>query len=104
MANETMSVVKERIKRRRFQVLIHSYIYYRLNDAIISDTTFNAWACELIELQKAYPELSKEVELYDIFSDFTSVGCASMLPLDADDALASRAKQLLNEHKKSLQS
>lgn len=100
MSFETMNIIKEKIKRRRFQILVHSYIFYRLNDAIISDSTFNTWACELIELQKSYPEWSKEVELYSIFSDFDSVGCASMLPLDGDDALAARAKQLLNEHKK----
>ena len=97
---DNMSIVeiKELIKRRRFQILVHSFIYYRLNDSIISNDTFNDWALELIELQKNYPEISKEVELYSIFCDFINVGDSAFLPLDNDSNLENRAKQLLNTH------
>ena len=90
--------IKELIKRRRFQILVHSFIYYRLNDNIISNEKFNDWALELIELQKKFPEISKEVELYIAFCDFTNVGDAAFLPLDNDPRLESRAKQLLKYH------
>ena len=62
--------VKELIKRRRRQVLVHSYIYYVLNDNIISDSQWSQWAEELEQLQKDYPEESSEVELYDEFKCF----------------------------------
>lgn len=87
------------IKRRRFQILVHSYIYYRLNDNIISNIVFDRWAEELIELQKKYPDLSKNIELYDAFSDFTDISDAARLPLDNDPRLDSRARQLLRDCK-----
>ena len=97
---ELMSVeeIKELIKRRRFQILVHSFIYYRLDNNIISNETFNLWALELIELQNKYPEISKEVELYEEFRNFTNVGDAAFLPLDNDERLKNRAMQLLNQH------
>lgn len=87
------------IKRRRFQILVHSYIYYRLNDNIISNAVFDRWAEELIELQKKHPDLSKNIELYDIFADFTDISDAARLPLDNDSRLDSRARQLLRDCK-----
>lgn len=90
--------IRELIKRRRFQILVHSFVYYRLNDNIISNEVFNQWALELIELQKLYPDISKDVELYNIFCDFTNVGDAAFLPLDNDPKLENRAKNLLKIH------
>lgn len=87
------------MKRRRFQILVHSYIYYKLNDNIISNVVFDKWAEELIELQKKYPDLSKNIELYDVFSDFTDISDAARLPLDNDPRLDSRARQLLRDCK-----
>lgn len=58
------------IKRYRLQVLIHSCIYYRFNTSIISDAEFDKRACRLAELQKKYPEESKEVAFYEEFKDF----------------------------------
>lgn len=89
--------IKELIKRRRHQVLVHSYIYYRLYDSIISNETFDNWANELISLQANHPDLSAEVELYDVFKSFTSIHCALTLPFD-DERLASKAKWLLDYH------
>ena len=61
---------------------------------------FDKWAKELIELHKNYPDLSEEVELYEIFKSFTSVGCSSMLPLD-DEKLAKKAQMLLDNYNAS---
>ena len=99
MSNNSVSSeqIKELIKRRRNQILVHSYIYFRLFDNIISNETFDKWANELIELQTKYPELSAEVELYDVFDSFTSVGCSSALPLD-NKKLANKAQLLLNDY------
>lgn len=62
--------MKDLIKRRRRQILVHSYIYYVLNDNIISDEQWSRWAEELEQLQKDYPEESAEVELYEVFKGF----------------------------------
>lgn len=65
--NQTIS---ERIKQRRRQMLVHSYIYYELNDNIISDSQWSKWAKELEQLQKDYPKESAEVEEYENFKDW----------------------------------
>ena len=44
----------EKIRQRRRQMLVHSYIYYELDDSIISDAQWSKWAVELAELQKKW--------------------------------------------------
>ncbi len=58
------------IKRRRRQLLVHSYIYYELNQNIISDDQWSKWALELEKLQAEHPELASKVEFADIFKNF----------------------------------
>lgn len=62
-----MQTIKEKIKQRRRQMLVHSYIYYELNDNIVPDSKWAKWAKELEELQKNYPEESASVEYADMF-------------------------------------
>lgn len=45
------------INRRERQLLVHSYIYYELNDNIISDSTWSKWAFELVDLREKYPDI-----------------------------------------------
>ena len=44
------------IKRRRLNVMIHSCIYYVLDQNIISDDLWDKWAKELQELMKKNPD------------------------------------------------
>ena len=46
------------IDRRQRQILVHSYIYYELDENIIDDSTWSKWALELEELLRKYPEES----------------------------------------------
>ncbi len=48
--------VVNKIKRRRAQMLIHSCIYYEMNDSIISDHQWQEWADELQQLQTLHPD------------------------------------------------
>ena len=92
LSNAEREKIKELIKRRRYQIITHSYIYYRLKQRIISDDTFDKWSLELIQLQEAYPDISCEVEdLYNEFSEFTALTSAKFLPLDSDERLQARA-------------
>lgn len=61
---------KEKIKRRRLQLLVHSNIYYDKNDSIIPDTTWNTWAQDLKELQEKYPNVAREIEYAEAFENF----------------------------------
>ena len=47
--------IKAKIKQRRAQMLIHSCIYYELDDNIVSDHRWQSWADELESLQRNNP-------------------------------------------------
>lgn len=53
--------IAEKIQQRRYQMLVHSYIYYNMNENIVSDSKWSAWATELAELQNKYPDIAKVV-------------------------------------------
>lgn len=78
--NRTEIDVAELITRRRRQVLVHSIIYYRYNDNIISDSTWSDWAKELYDLQRKYPETASICPLAKEFKDF-DYSTGSNLPL-----------------------
>lgn len=60
--DDTPSVgLREKIKQRRSQMLIHSCIYYEMDDNLVSDDKWQQWAEELTELQKD----CKEIGFYD---------------------------------------
>lgn len=50
--------IADLINRRQRQLLVHSIIYYKLNDSLISDDQWKKWAVELEDLQKKYPEIA----------------------------------------------
>lgn len=81
-----------KIQQRRLQMLVHSYIYYVLNDNIISDFTWNKWAHELAALQEKYPKTSKKVPYYKQFKNWDGSTGAF---LDFDDVIAAKAEYLL---------
>lgn len=86
--------IKSLIQHRRLQVLIHSCIYYELNESVVSDSTWSKWALELETLQKQNPEISKQVIYVEAFENFDhSTGCN--LPLK-DPWVVAKAKWLLS--------
>lgn len=58
------------IERRRRQILVHSYIYYELDNNLIDDHKWADWAKELVTLQEEYPEESKIARYYKEFIGF----------------------------------
>lgn len=64
--------ISELILRRRRQVLVHSILYYRLGESIISDHIFDSWARELAKLQQDNPKLSENIPyMREAFWDYT---------------------------------
>lgn len=78
--------IKELITMRRRQVLVHSIIYYRWNESLISDHTFDEWSKELFELQLQYPELATQCEWAEAYKDFDG-STGAFLPLSDPDAV-----------------
>lgn len=89
--------IAEKIKRRRLQILVHSCIYYELNQNIISDATWSQWAKELVELQNQYPNISQQICYAEAFKDFDA-STGAFLPL-RDEWVLSKAHYLLSIQK-----
>lgn len=87
-----LQTMEEKIKQRRLQMLVHSYIYYELNKNIIDDTTWDKWAMELVQLQRENPIASKKADYYEQFKDWDGSTGAF---LKFDDKTKKRAERLL---------
>ena len=62
--------IAELITRRRRQILVHSVIYYKMDDNIVSDAQWAEWGKELYRLQKEYPRIAAECPYADGFKGF----------------------------------
>lgn len=89
----TPEQIHELISRRRRQVLIHSIIYYKMNENLVSDAQWSKWAVELEELQKQYPEIAETCPYAEAFKGFDH-SSGYNLPL-CDPWAENKAKQLL---------
>lgn len=90
--------IAELINRRRRQILVHSAIYYRFNDNIIDDHTYDMWSKELAELQSWYPDIAKKCVYAKEYTDFDG-STGFHLPIHNPEIVAS-AQRLLNYHKR----
>ena len=73
--------IAEKIQQRRYQMLIHSCLYYHLNRNVISDKQWDEWARELRDLQNQYPDISSKVTLYEYFADWDA-SSGAFLPIE----------------------
>jgi len=68
---------------RRF-ILIHSYIYYNLNDNAVDDKYYDKMSRELVELQSKYKD--ENTMYHKVFEDFDgNTGFDLIGKLDAKD-------------------
>lgn len=81
-------LLKELIKRRRKQILVHSCLYYRMNHTEIDDHTYDQLGKDLQLLQKTFPELSKEVIYHEYFKDYTETTSGFDLPIYLPEIVA----------------
>jgi len=95
LTEETVDV-KSKIRQRRSQMLIHSCLYYEMDESIVSDHEWQEWADELEQLQTNNPEQCK-IDFFDFeFRDWTG-GTGNHLPL-RDPWVSAKAKQILRIH------
>lgn len=50
-------------------IILHSYIYYELDDNVISDQAYDKKSKELVQYKNEYPDLWKSSEYYKQFGD-----------------------------------
>ncbi len=91
--------IKEKIRQRRSQMLVHSYIYYEKDDCIVDDFQWQEWANELRDLQNNNPN-ECNIGFYDKeFEGWTGAG-GSHLPLQDPKVIAKAMKVFLyNDNK-----
>lgn len=91
--------IRNLITRRRHQILVHSCIYYRFSDNLISDHTYDAWAKELAKLQEEYSVEAKVADLHKEFEEFNGDTTSGFdLPIHHPYTVA-KALQLINIHR-----
>lgn len=82
--------IPEKIKQRRAQMFVHSFIYYKLNDSIISDDLWQSYVSELVALQAHY---TLPIGFYDdVFKDWDA---STGYHLPADNWVINKAFYLL---------
>ena len=82
----------EKLKMSALQrwLIVHSILYYEMNDSVVSDKTFDANAKQLVKMQKENPEEAKETTYWYMFYDFDgSTG------FDLYDRLSNKDKKYL---------
>ena len=85
--------IMDLIQRRRLQLLVHSCVYYELNQNIVSDKVWDKWAKELVDLQQRYPQESSQVIWHEAFKDWDA-STGAFLPLK-DKWVQNKAHYLL---------
>lgn len=81
------------IAQRRTQMVIHSYLYYVLDQPIVSDATWQRWADELVQLQAAHPG-----PVNDMDQDFADWTGDTGMHLPQGGAVHAHAMHLLKLH------
>lgn len=95
MVNEVQTL-SEKIKQRRTQMLVHSYLYYVLDDTVITDEKWQQWADELTSLQETWNAqgMLKEIGFYD--KEFADWNGSTGMHLPQGNWIRDRAKYLLS--------
>lgn len=85
--------VADLILRRRLQILVHSCIYYHMNQNLISDKQYDTWARELQKVQNEHPDISEKVRWAGAFKDYDA-STGFDLPI-TDEWVMQKARYLL---------
>jgi NAD-dependent DNA ligase adenylation domain len=76
-------------------MLVHSYLYYQMDNPIISDDQWQAWADELTKLQTENPKLCK-IGYFD--KEFKDWDGSTGMHLPKTITVEQRAKQVLRAY------
>ena len=63
-------LIAAKIQQRRYQILVHSLLYYELAINLVEDNKWAEWGKELVELQASHPDVSSRVIFAEAFKGF----------------------------------
>ena len=93
------SSILELINRRRRQILVHSYLYYKLDTNIIADHVFDSWCRELVQLHIKYPRESKQAVFPIAFQNWQGFSGYDLFSNDTQAEQWAQAKASQLQHK-----
>lgn len=93
--NPTKEQIISKIRQRRSQMLVHSRIYYVLDENIISDNLWQKYANELTFIQEKYPKYCK-IGFFDREFATWNGDTGAMLPLH-DPYVVSKTQQVIDQ-------
>lgn len=76
-AQNDVSEIEALLRKRRRQCLVHRYLYYVLNESLVTDQQYDMWERELRELVTKHPEASKRDPL-EPFCPANTVGSSNL--------------------------
>lgn len=82
------------INKRRRQVLVHSYLYYKNNTNLVSDYTFDMWCRELADLHMRYPKEAEKAMFKEAFNGWDGFSGYDLFSKDNLSELWARQKAL----------
>lgn len=94
---DDVDAIKAKIKQRRAQMLVHSCIYYEMDDNIVSDHRWQRWADELQQLQEKHPDCCGIGFYDDAFKKWTGA-TGNHLP-HRDPWVYRKATYILEQHR-----
>lgn len=80
-------------------IIVHSYIYYHLNDIIISDREYDLKSKELTRYKNEYPELWLNSMYYEQFGDDYNGSTGFTLYDDLDEHQKEIVRSIVNSIK-----
>lgn len=91
--------VQEYIDFLQRYIIVHSYIYYELNNNYISDKEYDSKAKELVKYKNDYPKLWKSSMYYKQFGDDYNGSTGFTLYHDLNDHQRQIIKSIVNNIK-----
>lgn len=98
MTTTSNNEILELITRRQRQLLVHSFLYYKLDETIIEDQLYDKWVKELVELQTNHPDLAETTEYWEICRHFDQSGSGFFIR-NYPEKIRTVAFHLLYRHK-----
>lgn len=90
---------KQKIEMLQRWILVHSYIYYELNNNAVEDAAFDNNCNHLARLQKAYPKALKQSRYYYAMKEFdgsTGYGFVNKLNSEMQDIIRRDAQYIID--------
>lgn len=89
--------IAAKIQQRRYQILVHSLLYYALDITLVPDAKWAEWAKELVQLQHTHADTASRVIFAEAFKSFDG-STGYNLPYN-DEQVVNIAHRLLQREK-----